>query len=254
MGKTFVIAEIGLNHNGDLGITRKLIEIAGKAGCNAVKFQKRTVDLVYTDAELKKPRKSPFGNTYGDSKRALEFSLKDYKKIDGYCRKSGVSWFASCWDAASVDFIDRFNPPFFKIASCFLGNRGLLSYTAAKKAPLILSTGMSTDSQVREAIDSAGREKIANLMHCVSSYPCLPGELNLRRITSLKEKFRLETGYSGHCPRIIFFLAAVALGARMIEFHITLDRKMWGSDQSSSLEPGEVFSLLKGIREMEEAL
>ena len=254
MKRTFVIAEIGINHNGDIGIAKKLIDIAKETDCDAVKFQKRTVDLVYKDAELNRLRKSPFGNTYREQKNALEFSQKQYEDINKYCKKVGILWFASCWDRVSVDFINKFNPPFFKIASSFIRNKELLKYTADKNTPLILSTGMSTESQIVEAIDIVGKKNIVNLMYCVSSYPSLPEEINLKYILRLKKKFGLDVGYSNHNPEIAFCMAAVLLGASMIEFHITLDRKMWGTDQTSSLEPQEVFSLLKHIRNVERSM
>lgn len=254
MNRTLIVAELGINHNGNLDIAKELIKAARLSGCDAVKFQKRTVDLVYTDAELDRPRKSPFGMTNRDLKDALEFDREEYEVIDRYCRQMGIPWFASCWDKTSVDFIHSFGPPFYKIASPFLWNKELLQYTADKGVPIILSTGAAAETQIREAIEIFGRKNIINLMHCVYAYPASADDLNLSYIPKLKEKFGLEVGYSNHVPEVIFSVVAVALGARMIEFHFTLDRGMWGSDQASSLEPQEVESLVKYIRSIEKAM
>ncbi|MDD5681501.1 MAG: N-acetylneuraminate synthase family protein, partial [Candidatus Omnitrophica bacterium] len=193
----YVIAEIGINHNGSLDIAKKLIDAAHEAGCDAVKFQKRTVEVVYTADELAKPRENPFGPTNGDLKRGLEFGLKEYKEIDAYCRSKGIAWFASCWDEKSVDFIDQFNPPCYKIASASLTDSSLLKYHRAKGRPIILSTGMSDMKMIEDAVKILGAEDLL-IMHCTSTYPSKPEELNLLGITTLRGKYDVPIGYSGH--------------------------------------------------------
>jgi len=252
--KCFIIAEIGINHNGDIRIAKRLIRTAKDAGCDAVKFQKKTVDLVYAKETLAKPQKSPFGKTFRDLKLGLEFGQEEYREINIICKKYDIIWFASCWDRVSVDFVHQFNPPLYKIASRCLTNDDLLKYTANKRTPIILSTGMSTEKQIGHAINIIGRTNIINIMHCTSSYPAKPEEINLSYIPRLKKVFKLEVGYSNHNPEIIFCLAAVALGAKMLEFHITLNRMMWGADQTSSIEPQEAFLLVKYARKIERAL
>jgi N-acetylneuraminate synthase len=184
----YVVAEIGINHNGDLKAARELIRTAKDAGCNAVKFQKRTVDVVYSAEELAKPRESPWGTTNGDQKRGLEFGENGYIAIDEWCKKDGIAWFASCWDEASVDFIDHFDPPAYKIASASLTDDALLWHTRSKGKPIILSTGMSTTAQIDHAVEMLGADNLI-LLHTVSVYPAAPDELNLRRIGALKERY-----------------------------------------------------------------
>ena len=249
----YVVAEIGINHNGDLAVAKRLIDVAALAGCQAVKFQKRTVEVVYTADELARPRDNPFGPTNGDLKRGLEFGLEQYREIDAYCRDKGVAWFASCWDEASVDFIEAFAPPAYKIASASLTDDGLLRHTRATGRPIILSTGMSTLAQVEHAVDVLGRDDLV-LLHTCSTYPSAYGELNLRVIPTLREKFAVPVGYSGHETGLPSSAATVALGACMIERHITLDRAMWGSDQAASLGPSGISRLVRDIRMIEEAL
>ena len=193
----FIVAEIGINHNGDIDLAKRLISIAVAAGCDAVKFQKRTIDVVYSKEELERPRDSPFGTTNGDLKRGLEFDFEDYEEIDEFCRHVKMPWFASCWDEASVDFIDRFNVPCYKIASASLTDDNLLRHTRAKGKPLILSTGMSTLEQIDHAVSVLGKEDLL-VLHCTSTYPSKPAELNLRVIPLLKERYGLPVGYSGH--------------------------------------------------------
>jgi len=228
----FIVAEIGINHNGDVNIAKKLIDVAAFAGCDAVKFQKRTVDVVYTAEELAKPRENPFGMTNGDLKRGLEFGLKEYKEIDRYCKTKKIMWFASCWDEASVDFIDKFNVPCYKIASASLTDDELLKYTRAKGKPIILSCGMSTMKQVDHAIKVLGKKDLA-ILHTCSTYPSDYKELNLNVIPALRNRYKVPVGYSGHETGIPSSSAAVALGACVVERHITLDRSMWGSDQAA---------------------
>jgi N-acetylneuraminate synthase len=249
----YVIAEIGINHNGDLEICRKLIDAAVAAGCDAVKFQKRTVDVVYTPEELAKPRENPFGPTNGDLKRGLEFDEPAYRAIDAYCKAKGIAWFASCWDEASVDFIDRFNPPAYKIASASLTDDALLACTRAKGKPIILSTGMSTLEQVDQAVKVLGSKDLI-LLHTCSAYPSTYEELNLNVIGTLRGRYKLPVGYSGHETGIPSSAATIALGACVIERHVTLDRSMWGSDQAASLEPNGIHRLVRDIRLIETAL
>jgi N-acetylneuraminate synthase len=249
----FVIAEIGINHNGDAQIARKLIDVASFAGCEAVKFQKRTVDVVYTPEELAKPRESPFGETNGDLKRALEFGQSEYQQIDGYCRSKPIAWTASCWDEASVDFIDQFDPPFYKIASASLTDDALLRRTRSKGKPIVLSTGMSTLDQIDHAVEVLGKDDLV-LLHCCSTYPAQYTELNLRAIPMLRERYRVPIGYSGHETGIASSVAAAALGACVVERHVTLDRAMWGSDHAASLEPNGIMRVVRDIRLVESAL
>jgi N-acetylneuraminate synthase len=249
----YVVAEIGINHNGDITLAKKLINVAAAAGCNAVKFQKRTVEVVYTAEELARPRESPFGTTNGDLKRALELNEANYREIDRYCKEVGVVWFASCWDEASVDFIDRFNPPCYKIASCSLTDDHLLKHTRSKGRPIIVSTGMSTLEQVDHALEMLGRKDLI-LMHSCSTYPAYYEELNLRVIKTMRDRYNVQVGYSGHETGLPSTVAAVALGACMVERHITMDRASWGTDQAASLEPNGVTRLVRDIRLIEKSM
>jgi N-acetylneuraminate synthase len=249
----YVVAEIGINHNGDIALAKRLINVAAAAGCNAVKFQKRTVEVVYTAEELARPRESPFGTTNGDLKRALELNENHYREIDRYCKEVGIAWFASCWDEPSVDFIDRFNPPCYKIASCSLTDDHLLKHTRAKGKPVILSTGMSTMEQVDHALEILGRKDLV-LMHSCSTYPAYYEELNLRVIKTMHERYGVPIGYSGHETGLPSTLAACVLGACMIERHITMDRASWGTDQAASLEPNGITRLLRDIRLVEKSM
>jgi N-acetylneuraminate synthase len=249
----FVLAEIGINHNGDPLIAQTLIDVAALAGCEAVKFQKRTVDVVYTPEELAKPRESPFGETNGDLKRGLEFGKSEYTQIDTYCRSKPMAWTASGWDEASVDFIDQFDPPFYKIASASLTDDALLRHTRAKGKPIVLSTGMSTLDQIDHAVDVLGKEDLV-LLHCCSAYPSKYADLNLKAIPVLQERYGVPIGYSGHETGIASSVAAVVLGACIVERHVTLDRSMWGSDQAASLEPNGIMRVVRDIRLVEEAL
>jgi N-acetylneuraminate synthase len=249
----FVLAEIGINHNGDTVIAQTLIDVAALAGCEAVKFQKRTVDVVYTPEELAKPRESPFGETNGDLKRALELGQAEYEQIDAYCRNKPMAWTASGWDEASVDFIDQFDPPFYKIASASLTDDALLRHTRAKGKPIVLSTGMSTLDQIDHAVDVLGKEDLV-LLHCCSAYPSKYADLNLKAIPVLRERYGVPIGYSGHETGIASSVAAVVLGACIVERHVTLDRSMWGSDQAASLEPNGIMRVVRDIRLVETAL
>lgn len=231
----FIIAEIGINHNGSVTLAKLLIDMAKQAGCDAVKFQKRTIEIVYTREELAKYRESPFGETNEDLKRKLEFGYKQYREIDRYCKQKKIIWFASCWDEDSVDFLEQFDPPCYKIASPSLTDDHLLKHIKSIGKPIILSTGMSTMEQIEHAIDIlSGSNPV--LLHCTSNYPAKNEESNLRMIPVLKEKFGLPVGYSGHETGVTPSVIAVGMGACVVERHITLDRAMWGSDQAASLE------------------
>jgi N-acetylneuraminate synthase len=249
----FVVAEIGINHNGDLNLVRKLISAAVTAGCDAVKFQKRTVDVVYSKAELARPRESPFGTSNGDLKRGLELDRAAYAEIDEYCRALGIMWFASCWDEASVDFIEAFAPPCYKIASASLTDDDLLRHHSQYGRPIILSTGMSDLAEIDHAVEVLGSDDLV-ILHATSTYPTQPAELNLRAITALRERYGVPIGYSGHEVGLSTTVAARALGACVVERHITLDRAMWGSDQAASVEPFGFHRLIKDIRAVESAL
>jgi len=248
-----VIAEIGINHNGDLGLARKLVAASVTAGCDAVKFQKRTVDVVYSADELARPRESPFGATNGDLKRGLEFGRPEFEAIDEYCRMLDTWWFASCWDEASVDFMEQFDPPCYKIASASLTDDALLRHHREYGRPIILSTGMSDLDEIDHAVEVLGIDDLV-LMHATSTYPSQPEELNLRAIVTFRERYGVPVGYSGHEVGLAASVAAVALGACMIERHITLDRAMWGSDQAASVEPSGFARLVKDVRAVETAL
>ena len=249
----YIVAEIGINHNGSLETALDMIAAAKAAGCDAVKFQKRTVDLVYSSEELARPRESVFGHTNGDLKRGLEFDKPEYDAIDKQCKLLGIDWFASCWDLDSVAFIDPFDPPYYKISSASLTDDDLLILIGAMVKPIILSTGGSTLEQIDHAVDILGKDDLI-LLHCNASYPAYNDELNLRTITTLKRRYGLPVGYSGHELAIATTVAAVALGACVVERHITLDRSMWGSDQQASLEPHEFAELVQQIRWVEAAM
>ena len=249
----YIIAEIGINHNGDIDLAKKLIDTAVAAGCNAVKFQKRTVDVVYSAEELAKPRENPFGPTNGDLKYGLEFELEDYQEIDRYCREKNIAWFASCWDEQSIDFINQFNVPCYKIASATLTDSKLMAYHRAKAKPIILATGMSTMEQVDRSVSGLGKKDLI-ILHSTSTYPAHYEELNLRVIETYKKHYGVPIGYSGHETGIASSVAAVALGACVVERHITLARSMWGSDQAASLEPNGITRMVRDIRLVESAL
>jgi N-acetylneuraminate synthase len=249
----FIVAEIGINHNGSLDLARQLIEAAAAAGCHAVKFQKRTVDRVYSAADLAQPRESPFGPTNGDLKRGLEFGLEEYLEIDRLCRDAGLLWFASCWDEAAVDFIEPFDPPCYKIASPSLTDHDLLRRHRRTGRPLLVSTGMSTLDEIDAAVAVLGRDALV-LMHCTSTYPSAPAELNLRAIPQLARRYGVPIGYSGHEVGLATTVAAVVLGAAVVERHLTLDRAMWGSDQAASVEPQGFARLVRDIAAVQLAL
>ena len=248
----FIVAEIGINHNGDIDLAKRLISVAVAAGCDAVKFQKRTVHVVYSPEELAKPRENPFGATNGDLKYALEFEQEEYEEIDHFCRSVKMPWFASPWDEESVDFLERFHTPVYKIASACLTDDHLLRHIRATGKPIILSTGMSTYAEIDHAVGVLGKDDLI-LMHATSTYPANYDELNLRAIPTMAERYGLPVGYSGHETGIPSSVCAVALGACCVERHITLDRAMWGSDQAASLEPNGITRLVRDIRLWEQS-
>ncbi len=245
----FIIAEIGINHNGSVQIAKSLIDIAVMTGCDAVKFQKRTVDVVYTAEELAKERPNVFGNTNGDLKRGLEFGKKEYSEIDEYCKEKGILWFASCWDEGSVDFIDKFDPPCYKISSASLTDDNLLLHTKAKGKPILLSTGMSTMEQIEHAVKLLGEDNLV-IYHCTSTYPSENSEINLNVIKTFREKFSCPIGYSGHERGVNPSVIAAAFGANSVERHVTTDRTLWGSDHAASLEPHGLFIMVRDIRQV----
>ena len=249
----YVVAEIGINHNGDIDIAKKLIDVAAASGCQAVKFQKRTIEVVYSAEELARPRESPFGTTNRDLKYGLEFGLEQYREIDRHCKDRKIDWFASCWDEASVDFIDEFGVPCFKIASASLTDDNLLGYTRTKGRPILLSTGMSTIEQVDHAVDVLGKQDLI-ILHTCSTYPASYEELNLRVIPMLHQRYGVPVGYSGHETGLSTTISTVALGACVVERHITLDRAMWGTDQAASVEPQGLTHLVRDIRLVETAM
>ena len=232
----YLIAEIGINHNGDVDIAKRLVDLAVEFKFDAVKFQKRTVDVVYTADELAKPRESPFGTTNGDLKRGLEFGQVEYAEIAAHCRAKDIAWFVSPWDEASVDFAEQFKPPCHKIASASLTDSGLLRHVKAKGRPVILSTGMSSLEEIDRAVGTLAGVPLI-LLHTTSTYPSKDHELNLGVIRTLRERYQVPVGYSGHEVGVIpSVMATVGYDACVIERHITLDRAMWGSDQAASLE------------------
>ena len=250
----YIIGEIGINHNGDLAIAKKLIDAAALAGCDAVKFQKRTPELCVPPEQQTLLRETPWGLiTYLDYRHRVELGASDYREIDRYCREKGLAWFASCWDEPSVDFIEQFSPVCYKIASASLTDAGILAKLRATGRPLILSTGMSTMAEIRAAVAQLDLNNLL-LTHATSSYPCRPDQLNLRMIQTLQKEFPCPIGYSGHEVGLQTTTAAVALGASLVERHITLDRAMWGSDQAASVEPGGLVRLVRDIRVIEQAM
>ena len=248
----YIIAEVGINHNGSLEVAKKLIDSAVESGCDAIKFQKRTVNAVYSKEELARSRENPFGSTNGDLKRGLEFDLQKYRSIDSYCKEKGITWFVSCWDEGSVDFMKQFDPPCYKIASACITDDQLLYHHKKEAKPLILSTGMSDMAIIEHAVEILGEDNLI-IMHCTSTYPSRPEELNLKGIETLRNRFNIPIGYSGHEVGLYTTFAAVVLGACCVERHITLDRAMWGSDQSASVEPQGVKRLVADIRNWEVA-
>ena len=251
---TFVVGEIGINHNGSLETAKQLIDAAIASGCDAVKFQKRTPHLCVPAPQQNVMRETPWGYiSYLEYRKRVEFGRKEFDEISRHCKKRGILWFSSCWDEASIDFIERYDPPCFKIQSAALTDRRLLASLRATGRPLILSTGMSTQEQIHEAVGFLGMDNLI-ICHTTSTYPCPPEELNLRMIQRLAEMFTCPIGYSGHEVGLVPSVIAVALGACLVERHITLDRATWGSDQAASVEPVGLTRLIKYIRTVEVAL
>lgn len=250
----FFIAEIGINHNGDLELAKKLIHEAKLAGCDAVKFQKRTIDVVYSKDELDKYRESPWGTTNREQKLGLEFEEKEFQEIDRYCKELGIAWTASTWDVFSQRFLQKFNVPFNKIASPMITHLELLEIIAKEGKKTYISTGMSGFNEIDKAVEIFRKHNCPfELMHCVSTYPMNDADANLNAILTLKERYKCDVGYSSHEVGICVTLAAVAMGASSIERHITLDRAMYGSDQSASLEIAGLNRLVRDIRSIETA-
>jgi len=251
---TYVVSEIGINHNGDLEIAKALIKAAKEAGVDAVKFQKRTPELCVPPEQRGQMRETPWGYiSYLDYRYKVEFDGDDYKEIDRYCKELGITWFASVWDEPSVDFLEQFNPVCYKIPSASLTDHSLLKHLKKTNRPLILSTGMSTIAQIRESVSVVGTDHLV-ITHATSTYPCEPEELNLKMVETLRKEFPCPIGYSGHEVGLIPSVIAVAFGACMVERHITLDRAMWGSDQAASVEPSGFERLVKYIRVTEQAV
>ena len=251
----FITAEIGINHNGDMSICKKLIDVAVDAGCDAVKFQKRDIEKVYSQSFLDSPRESPWGSTQRDQKKGLEFNFDQYKEIDEYCRFKKIEWYASAWDLNSQEFLKQFNCKYNKVASAMIVYENLLKKIAEEKKYTFISTGMSTIEDIQKAIDIF---KAANcpfeLMHTVSTYPMKDEDANLNVINTLKKRFNCNVGYSGHEVGLAISFAAATLGISSLERHITLSRAMYGSDQAASVEPAGLRQLVGGVKKIEKAL
>lgn len=252
--QVYIVAEIGINHNGDLEIAKQLIDAAKVAGCDAVKFQKRTPEKCVPPEQRDILRETPWGLiTYLEYRHRIEFGEREYREIDSYCRERKITWFASAWDEESVDFLEIFEPQCYKIPSAALTDHALLRHARATGRPIVLSTGMSTMKQIRAAVDVLGMENLL-ITHCTSTYPCKPEELNLLIIQTLRREFDCPIGYSGHEVGLQTTYAAVMLGACYVERHITLDRAMWGTDHAASVEPWGFMRLVRDIRVIEKAL
>lgn len=250
----YIIAEIGINHNGSLEIAKKLIDEAAAAGCDAVKFQKRTPELCTPKDQWHILRETPWGQmTYINYRHMVEFGYDEYEAIDAHCRQKGIDWFVSCWDEEAVDFIEQFNPAIYKFASASLTDHALIEKVKFLGKPYILSTGMSTMEQIQETVEKFGTDNLL-IAHSTSAYPCPPKELNLRMINTLEDMYPgTPVGYSGHETGLSTTVAAVAMGACFVERHFTLDRAMWGSDQAASVEPQGMQKLVRDIRDLEQA-
>ena len=250
----YIIAEIGINHNGNLETAKEMILAAQETGADAVKFQKRTPELCVPKDQWDIMRETPWGYiSYIDYREKVEFGLEEYKTIDAFCRELGIDWFASVWDEGAIDFMENFNPVCYKVGSASLTDVGMLKKIRSTGRPIILSTGMSTLEQIETSLNAIGIDNLA-LMHSTSAYPCDPLELNLRMIETLRNRYTCPIGYSGHEVGLITTVVAVSMGACMVERHFTLDRAMWGGDQSASVEPGGFRKLVKYIRVTEMAL
>ncbi len=251
----FIIAEIGINHNGDVGIAKQLIDVAKDAGADAVKFQKRTIDLVYTKEMLDSPRESPWGNTQRAQKEGLEFGLKEYQEIDAYCREKEIEWFASAWDLESQKFLRQFNLKYNKVASAMIVYEDLVKEIASEKKHTFISTGMTELAQIDRTVEIFKKAGCPfELMHCVSTYPMEDEDANLNRIKALRDRYNCNVGYSGHEVGLAVSYASAALGITSLERHITLDRAMYGSDQAASIEPAGFRMLVGAVRKIEKAM
>ncbi len=252
---TFVIAEIGINHNGDLNSAKQLMKVAKNAGCDAVKFQKRTPEISTPKNQWDKLRETPWGEmTYIDYRHKVEFSISEYEEIDMYAKNLDIIWFASCWDSNAVKDIEKFDVPIYKIASASLTDEEMIAEVLKTEKSIILSTGMSSLEEINKAVKFIGDNELA-ILHTTSTYPCKPEELNLNVIKTYFEAFPSNIiGYSGHETGLVTTAVAVSMGAKIIERHITLDRSMWGTDQSASIEPQGLVSLIKYIRTVEKAM
>ncbi len=251
----YVIAEIGINHNGDLEIAKQMIDAAVHAGADAVKFQKRTPEVCTPPEQQKQMRETPWGYiTYLEYRQRVEFNREQYREIDRHCKEKGIAWMVSVWDEPSVDFMEQFDTPAYKVPSASLTDHRLLKHVRRTNRPMIISTGMSTMDQIHGAVKVVGADNLA-ILHCTSTYPCEPEELNLRMVGTLRQGFpHNPIGYSGHEVGLVPSAIAVALGACLVERHLTLDRAMWGSDQAASVEPGGFERLVKYIRVTEASL
>jgi N-acetylneuraminate synthase len=251
----YIIAEIGINHNGSLDIAKRLIDEAVQAGCDAVKFQKRTPELCTPKDQWHLERDTPWGRmTYINYRNMIELGFEEYSEIDAYCAEKGIDWFVSCWDEVAVDFMEQFNPGVYKFASASLTDHALIEKVKQTGKPYILSTGMSTMNQITEATDKFGTDNLM-IAHSTSAYPCPPQELNLRMIETLAGLYpETPIGYSGHETGLATTVAAVAMGACFVERHFTLDRAMWGSDHAASVEPQGMQKLVRDIRDIELSL
>jgi len=251
----FIIAELGINHNGDVEIARQLIKIAKDTGCDAVKLQKRTIDLVYSPEDLDKPLESPWGNTRRDQKLGLELGQEEYEEIDRYCREIGIEWFASAWDVESQKFLKQFNLKYNKVASAMLVDKDQLSRVATEGKHTFISTGMSTYKDIDLAVDIFRKSGCSfELMHCVSIYPMDDGDANLNCIPVMQKRYQCDVGYSGHEVGLAVSYAAAAMGISSLERHITLTRSMYGSDQAASVEPAGLRTLVGAVRKIERAM
>ncbi len=250
-----IIAEIGINHNGDMEICRDLIDVAADAGCDVVKFQKRDINEVYTQEFLDSPRESPWGTTQREQKAGIELGYDDYLEIDRYCKEKGIDWFASAWDLKSQEFLQQFDCKYNKIASAMLVHNDLLHMVADEGKHTIISTGMSTYDDIQNAVDIfRGKNCSFELAHCVSTYPMSDEDANLNAITELRKRYKCDVGYSGHEVGLAVSYAAAALGISSLERHITLSRAMYGSDQSASVEPNGLRQLVAAVRKIENAM
>ena len=254
MNKVKLVCEIGINHNGNLEIAKRLIKIAESFDCDYVKLQKRTVDLVYTKEELDKPRDSPWGKTNREQKYGLEFGPKEYGEINVYCKINNIGWFASPWDVKSVEFLPPYRPAYMKVPSALITNFTLLEAIKKTNIPVIISTGMSTKDEVDKCVEYLG-DQLEYILACNSQYPTPKEDMNLNHIKTLKECYiHHKIGFSNHNPGILFCIAAATLGAEMLEFHVTLDRASYGTDQPASIEPGGIMKISKYVRDLEKAM